>query len=284
MTNLWSYEGKRVAIVGCFSGMGEACARELVKLGAEVHGADIRASPVPMASFTPIDLKDWSSIDLAVDRISGDIDALFNCAGLPQTFPPIDVLRVNFMGIRHWTERWLPRMRTPGAIASISSLAGMSWLQNMPLLRQVIAIEDENELVDWAVANPDILGDGYGFTKQLLNAWTQIQGAKLATRGIRVNCTMPSPVKTPMYKDFQQVAGDGVIDAFTAPTGRYCDPAEQGNPLIYLNSGAASFISGTVLPVDHGFHGGVATGEIDIKTLVARARQSACRDGAQHDA
>jgi NAD(P)-dependent dehydrogenase (short-subunit alcohol dehydrogenase family) len=272
MSNIWSYEGKRVAIVGCFSGMGEACARELVSLGAEVHGADIRESPVPMASFTQVDLKDWSSIDRAVESIGGEIDALFNCAGLPQTFPALDVMRVNFMGIRHWTEQWLPRIKRPGAIASISSLAGMGWMGKIPLLREVIAIEGEQELLDWASANTEAVGDGYSFTKELLNAWTQIQAARLAKEGIRVNCTMPSPVKTPMYKDFQQVAGDGVLNAFTAPTGRFCEPADQGNPLVYLNSPAAGFVSGVVLPVDHGFWGGVITGEIDIQALLAGAR------------
>ncbi|WP_242124153.1 coniferyl-alcohol dehydrogenase [Sphingobium sp. Sx8-8] len=271
MTNIWSYEGKRVAIVGCFSGMGEACARELVKLGAEVHGADIRESPVNLASFTQVDLKDWSSIDKAVAGIGGEIDALFNCAGLPQTFPALDVMRVNFMGIRHWTEQWLPKMKRPGAVASISSLAGMGWLQNVPLLKEAIAIDGEKELIAWFESHQEAVGDGYGFSKQLLNAWTQIQAVKYAKEGIRFNVTMPSPVKTPMYKDFQQVAGDGVLNAFTAPTGRFCDPAEQGNPLVYLNSDAASFISGVALPVDHGFFGGVVTGELNVQELLAQA-------------
>lgn len=271
MMDIWSYEGKRVAIVGCFSGMGEACARELVRLGAEVHGADIRESPVRMASFTQVDLKDWAGIDKVVAGIGGEIDALFNCAGLPQTFPAIDVVRVNFMGIRHWTRQWLPRLRTGGAIASISSLAGMRWLQKMPTLREFLAIEGEQDMLDWLASHPETVGDGYGFSKELLNAWTQIEAVRLAKQSVRVNATMPSPVKTPMYTDFRQVAGDGVLNAFTAPTGRFCEPAEQGNPLVFLNSGAATFISGVCLPVDHGFWGGVVTGEIDVQALIASA-------------
>ena len=77
---LWSYEGKRVVIAGCFSGMGEAAAQELVRLGAEVHGVDVRESKVPMASFRTVDLKDRASIDAAVAGIGGEIDSLFNCA------------------------------------------------------------------------------------------------------------------------------------------------------------------------------------------------------------
>ena len=67
MTNLMSYTGKRVVIAGCYSGMGEACARILTDLGAEVHGADIRTSPVALASFTELDLKDWNAIEQVVN-------------------------------------------------------------------------------------------------------------------------------------------------------------------------------------------------------------------------
>nr|WP_087575648.1 coniferyl-alcohol dehydrogenase [Sphingomonas sp. CDS-1] len=272
MVDFCGYEGKRVAIVGCFSGMGEACARTLVSLGAEVHGFDIRETSVDVASFTPLDLKDWSAIDQAVAKVGGEIDALFNCAGLPQTFPALDVARVNFMGIRHWTEQWLPRMRKGGAIASISSLAGMAWARNMDVLRQVIALEAESDLIAWMEANLADQGDPYSFAKQLLNAWTQIMAVSLAPQGIRINTTMPSPVKTPMYAEFQKIAGDAILDAYTAPSGRFCDPREQGDPLILLNSDAASFISGVCLPVDHGLFGGITVGEIDMQAIVARAR------------
>lgn len=271
MGDIWSYEGKRVAIVGCFSGMGEACARELVRLGAEVHGADIRPSPVDMASFTQVDLTDWSSIDKAVDAIGGDIDALFNCAGLPQTFSADKVVRVNFMGIRRWTEKWLPHMNRGGAICSISSLAGMGYLQRVPQLREFIALGGEQAMLDWIAANPDAVADGYSFSKELLNCWTQIEAVRLAKQGIRINATMPSPVKTPMFGDFEKVAGAAVLSAFTEPSGRFCEPAEQGNPLVFLNSDAASFISGVCLAVDHGTHGGVMTGEIDMQQLIAQA-------------
>src|SRR3546814_6937852 len=56
-SDILGYKGKRVVVMGCFSGTGEACARALVDLGAEVHGADIKPSPVNLASFTEVDLK-----------------------------------------------------------------------------------------------------------------------------------------------------------------------------------------------------------------------------------
>ena len=97
----WNYKGKKVVITGCFSGMGEAAARELVRLGAEVHGVDIKESPVAMASFQQVDLRDCTQIDAALETIGGDIDASFYCAGLPGTFPPLEVMQVNFVNMRH---------------------------------------------------------------------------------------------------------------------------------------------------------------------------------------
>jgi NAD(P)-dependent dehydrogenase (short-subunit alcohol dehydrogenase family) len=275
MADIFSYHGKRVAIVGCFSGMGEACARALVKLGAEVHGADIKPSPVELASFTQVDLKDWASIERAVAAMGGEIDALFNCSGLPQTFPAADVLCVNFLGVRHWTEQWLPRIKRGGAIVTISSLAGMGYLTKLEVLKTVIAIRDRQAFLDWLAANPQVVGDGYSFSKELLNAWTCLQAVELAPRGVRMNATMPSPTQTPMMAAFEQIAGAVVLDTFTAPTGRRSTAEEQANPLIMLNSDAAGFISGVCLAVDGGFLGGVTTGAIDMQALLARAATAA---------
>jgi NAD(P)-dependent dehydrogenase (short-subunit alcohol dehydrogenase family) len=269
MPDLFSYQGKRVAIVGCYSGMGEACARELVRLGAEVHGADIREPSVGLASFTTVDLKDWASIDAAVDRIGGEIDALFNCAGLPQTFSAADVLSVNFLGIRHWTEQWLPRIRRGGAIGTISSLGGMGFLQRIALLKQVIAIRDKQEFLAWVAANAELMGDCYGFSKELINAWTSITAVELASRGIRMNATMPGPPQTPMMAAFEQVVSADVLGMATITSGRRATPEEQANALILLNSPAAAFVSGVCLPVDYGFYGGVTTGAIDVQAQMA---------------
>jgi NAD(P)-dependent dehydrogenase (short-subunit alcohol dehydrogenase family) len=275
MKSLFSYEGKRVAIVGCYSGMGEACARALLELGAEVHGADIREPSLKLASYTPIDLKDYASIDTAVNKIGGEIDALFNCAGLPQTFSAADVLSVNFLGIRHWTEQWVPRIRHGGAIGTISSLGGMGFLLRIDLLKQVMAIRDKQQFLDWVNANAELMGDCYGFSKELVNAWTCISAVDLAAKGIRMNCTMPGPTQTPMMAAFEQIISPGLLDMATVTSGRRATPEEQANALVLLNSDAASFVSGACLPVDFGFHGGVMTGTIDTQAMMAAATADA---------
>jgi NAD(P)-dependent dehydrogenase (short-subunit alcohol dehydrogenase family) len=266
------YRGKRVAVMGCFSGTGKACAELLVELGAEVHGADIKPSPVKLASFTQVNLKDAASINAGIARIGGKIDALFNVSGLPQTFPGEDVVTVNFLGMRYWSEQWTSRLERGSAIVTVSSLAGMNYLTRQPLLREFIDIPDIDEGRRWYTKNSDRVGDPYSFSKAAINTWTQMRAVALGQQDIRINCTMPSPIDTPMLNDFRQVAGDAVLSAFAKVKGRFSTPAEQALPLILLNSKLASFISGVCLPVDAGLSGGLATGVLDIQKMIEEAK------------
>jgi NAD(P)-dependent dehydrogenase (short-subunit alcohol dehydrogenase family) len=264
-----SYEGKRVVIAGCFSGVGEAAARRLVELGAEVHGVDVRESPVPMASFRKMDLKDTGAIDAAVAAIGGEIDALFNCAGLPQTFPAIDVMKVNFIGMRYWTEAWIPHIRKGGAVATIASNAAFQYLQRVPTILELVNTPDYDSAVAWVETHPEIVGDGYGFSKEAIVVYTEKRAAQLAKQGIRLNCTLPSPIQTPMMDEFQKIVPGKVFDIFNEPVGRYSTASEQADPLVFLNSDAARFVSGHALMVDGGFVGGVITGLIDVQKMLA---------------
>ena len=274
MGDISSYEGKRVAIVGCRSGMGAACARRLIALGAEVHGADIAPSPIAMASFTTVDLRSWPSIDRAVTHIGGEIDALFNCAGLPQTHAAADVVAVNYLGTRHWTEQWLPRMRPRGAIASISSLGGMGYPAKLAMLMPLIEITDHDEFHAWMASNPESVGDGYALSKELINLWSCVEAVNQAPKGIRINTTMPGPTQTPMMTEFEKILPPKLLEMFTAPSGRRAMAEEQAHALVFLNSDAASFISGVCLPVDSGFFAGVSTGLLDVEAMMAEATAS----------
>ena len=268
--SVWSFEGKRAVIVGCATGMGHAAAAELVRLGAELHGFDIKPTDVKLASFNTIDLKDPASIDRAVAGIEGDIDLLFNCSGLPQTFPAIDVLKVNFIGMRHWTQQWLPRIRRGGAVASISSTAGFAYMQRLPTILEFISTPDFDSAVAWAEQNPETIADGYGFSKEAISCWTMMMGAQTIRNGVRINCICPGPTTTPMMPDFEAVASASLIDVFTKPIERRSSPEEQAYPLIFLNSDAATFVNGHMLNVDGGFVGAVTTGQIDLEAELAK--------------
>lgn len=270
-----SYQNQRVVISGCFSGMGEATAKLLLKQGAEVHGLDYKPSKLDLASFTQVDLREPAAIDAAVKKIGGKVDALFNCAGLPQTSPPLDVMKVNYAGTRRLTEQVLPLMSAGSAIVSISSNGGLGWSRRLPVLMQLLKIDNYDGIVKWCQDNAETVREGYAFSKEALIVWTMMTSTHLIKRGIRINCTMPGPTQTPMMSQFEQATAASVLEAAAQPINRRSTPEEQAGPLVFLNSDAASYINGVALPVDGGFLGGVATGQIDLSAMMAGAAKSA---------
>jgi len=78
---LWRYDGKRVVVTGCASGIGEHVARQLTELAAEVVGLDVRRPALQLKEFHEVDLSDPASIDQTAATIGGQVDALFNIAG-----------------------------------------------------------------------------------------------------------------------------------------------------------------------------------------------------------
>lgn len=271
MTDFCSYQNKRVVISGCFSGMGQATAQLLVKLGAEVHGLDYQQTALKLASFTQVDLRDPSAIDAAVEKIGGKVDALFNCAGLPQTFPPLDVMKVNYAGTRQLTGQVLKHMSAGAAIVSISSNGGLGWSRRLPVLMQLLQVDTYEGIVKWCQDNAETVREGYAFSKELLIAWTMLTSVSLIKRGIRINCIMPGPTQTPMMAQFESATAASVLAAAAQPINRRSTPEEQAGPLVFLNSDAASYINGVALPVDGGFMAGIATGQIDVRTLMGNA-------------
>lgn len=274
MTDFLGYKGKRVIVSGCFSGMGEATAKLLLDLGAEVHGFDYKDSTLPLASFTQVDLRDPASIEAGVAGLgSGRIDALFNCAGLPGGggFPPLDTMKVNFIGTRHLTETVLPLMGEGSAIASIASTGGLGWSRRVPVHMGLLQTQGFAAAVEWAEANADQVAEGYAFSKEAVIVWTQFSGAHLIKKGIRINCTLPSPTQTPMMATFHATSGKDVVDAAAEPMGRYSTAEEQAGGIVLLNSALASIVNGVVLPVDGGFMGGVATGQVDLSRMMRKA-------------
>jgi NAD(P)-dependent dehydrogenase (short-subunit alcohol dehydrogenase family) len=276
MSDLLGYRGKRVIVSGCFSGMGEATAKALIDLGAEVHGLDFKPSALPLASFNTIDLRNPTSIEAGVAAIAkateGKVDALFNCAGLPGggAFPAMDTFKVNFAGTRHMTETVLSMMGEGGAIVSIASTGGLGWSRRIPAHMGLMQTTGFDGAMAWADENADQVAEGYAFSKEAVIVWTQYMCAQLIKRGIRINCTLPSPTETPMMKTFHETSGKSVVDAAAQPLGRYSTAKEQANGLLLINSALAGIITGVVLPVDGGFMGSLATGQIDISAMMKR--------------
>ena len=270
MQDVLGYSGKRVIVSGAASGMGAATAELLVELGTEVHAIDIKKPDLPgLASFTETDLREPTQIDDAVAKIGAVVDGLFNCAGLPNTFSNLDVMLVNFCGLRHLTERVVPNIVEGGAIASIASSAGIGWLMNMETLGGLLATPDFAGAKAWCEADDARIANGYGLSKEAINAYTAVRSFTLAPQGIRINCLNPGPTDTPMMPHFEQAVGKDFMANFPKPLwGRNARAEEQAWPLLFLNSPRASFVTGVQFDADAGFRAGLFTGQIDPAALI----------------
>ena len=271
MSSVWGYEGTRVVVSGGGgAGMGAAAVRELVDLGAEVHVLDLKEPPVPVASHQVVDLRDPQATSAAVQKIGGRIDALFNCAGLPgPPFSDVDTMLVNFVGMRHLAEAVVGHMPEGGAIASISSTAGAGWMANIAKWMPLVTSDGFAAGRAWCEEHPEDIAGGYSPSKEAIIIWTLWRSFELAKKQIRVNVISPGPTQTPMMPSFEAMAGKDFMDHYPISLGRWSTPEEQAYPLIFLNSKAASFITGENVNTDGGTTGAIMTGGIDMAAYVA---------------
>jgi NAD(P)-dependent dehydrogenase (short-subunit alcohol dehydrogenase family) len=251
------YAGRHVVVAGGGgSGMGRAAAGLVRAAGGDVTVLDLRApESADGIAFRSVDLGDPDAIDDAVDSL-GRVDALFNCQGIAGSRPGTassDIMRVNFLGVRHLTERLLPRIPAGGAVVSIASVGGLGWERRREAIDELLATEDFDAGLSWVQArSADLLEQPfprtYAFSKQALIVWTMRRAVSAIARGVRVNCSSPGSTRTAMAADFP----DDGIEYVSRPIGRESSPEEQAWPLVFLNSDAAGYVNGTNLVVDGG--------------------------------
>jgi len=251
---LWRYDGKRVVVTGCASGIGASLARQLRELGAEVVGLDLVPPSVEIDEFHHVDMADSAAIERAAAAVGPRVDSLFNVAGVSSGIGnPLRVVTINFLGLRQFTEALAPRMRAGATIASVSSLAAASYRENQDSVRGLLETTDMADGVLWCERNPDALADGgYRLSKEAIILYTMANAAKLGARGIRINCTGPGVTETPILDQLRTAYGSEYLDDIPKPLGRVSDPSEQAAVLVFLNSAMASYVTGQVLWVDGG--------------------------------
>ncbi len=269
MSHPFDYSGKRVVITGAFSGVGAACLEVLHDLGAaEVIALDIKKPEGPINSFIETNIGDEAAIAKAAAAIDGPIDVLFNNAGIAATHPVSEVMSVNWLGLRRLSEALLPQIKEGGAIVNTASIAGGQWLPHLEDVLECISIETREQTLAWCDAHKELVGDGYGFSKECVQVYTMKSAKQTLACGIRTNSVCPAPIDTPLLPEFNQTMSEKTM-AWTVEQcgGKIATPMDIAMTLAFLGSDASRYVNGVNLNVDSGFNAFMTTGQIDFSGL-----------------
>jgi 2-keto-3-deoxy-L-fuconate dehydrogenase len=242
-----SLTGSTVVVTGGGAGIGAACARTFLDVGARVGVLDVDPGEWadPSVHPVPADVTDQGSLDEGMRAVAdafGAIDVLVNNAGISAVGTVEDnddaewhrVLDVNLVGMVRATRAALPYLRRSAhaAIINISSVAAIAGFPNRVL---------------------------YSASKGAVHAMTLAMAADLVGEGIRVNCVAPGTADTPwVARLLAQTDDPGThrrqLEA-RQPTGRLVKAEEVAAAVRYLADPRSGSTTGTALAVDGGISG-----------------------------
>jgi NAD(P)-dependent dehydrogenase (short-subunit alcohol dehydrogenase family) len=245
--------GKRAIITGGASGIGRATAELFVGEGAAVAIADINDADGAVlveemrnnggkAIYLHCDVTRAEdcrrAVQTTIDRLGG-LDILFNNAGMIRRADVVEtseadwdmVMAVNVKSVFLMSKFALPAMVEGGGGAIINSASG------------------------WGLKGGD-KAVSYCASKAAVVNMTRAMAIDHGPQNIRVNCVCPGDTDTALLRDeAQQLAQserEFMAEAADRPLGRYGEPIEVAQAVLFLASEASSYVTGTALVVDGG--------------------------------
>ncbi len=248
-------ENKVTVITGAASGIGRATARRFAAEGASVVVADFDDQHGPEVAaeigglFVKVNVADQDSVVAMYDKtaeVYGGIDVLFNNAGIS----PADDDSILTTGLDAWK-----RVQD----VNLTSVY-LCCKYGIPHLQRRGGGSIINTASFVAVLGSATSQISYTASKGGVLAMSRELAVQFAREKIRVNALCPGPVNTPLLielfaKDPERAARRLVH----VPMGRFGEPEEIANAVLFLASDDASFVTATTFMVDGGIHGAYVT-------------------------
>jgi len=240
------FANKNVIITGGTTGIGLATAKAFINAGANVWITGRNVDNLQKASAEINDPK--------LNTVVSDTSKLADIAVLEQAFADsgkkLDVLFLNagvgiFEPIENVTEENFDAQFSTNVKGNFFTLQKL-----LPHLAEGASVLFTSS----SVATAANLATGiYSATKGAINKIAQIAANELAPRKIRVNIISPGPIATPGLDTVASAEAKAFLAGATA-LQRLGHPDEIAKTVLFLASDAASFISGTEVTVDGGYH------------------------------
>ena len=234
-------DGQVAFVTGAAGGIGRATTLALAAAGARVIASDIAEQAdfgdAKGISYVRYDVTSQTDTDTVIDRVlkeAGRIDMLILCAGTISHRPLTEstneewgsILAVNLFGVLNAVRKVYPVMVAQGygkmvAVGSIAAKIG-------------------------GVA----AGPSYVAAKSAVHGLFKWVAKAGAAHGVYASVVAPGPVETPMWEKVTQRAAPSPHKS--VPLGRYGQPEDIAQSIVFLASPMSNWITGTVLDINGG--------------------------------